>query len=459
MNMSKNHKLLLTGAAILAAAVISGGAAAPKSNDAEFAPLAMPVGITLQPLGLAQGYALSKPTATKLPRTEIAFADAKGMTLYTYDKDMPGKSTCVDECAKTWIPALAVKGAAPVARWSIITRADGAQQWAWQNKPLYTYAGDVDIGSVYGSSPKRFGRGPLIGLRGAQSRSIPKDEPLPADWHTAMMYPVVDADLPSGISIRDVEDAMALALIDDRTEKTLYAFDGNARKAEKACATNACRNLWIPFTAPRLAQGKGDFGIAVRDDGVTQWTYKGRALFTNATDLVYNDANGMGVDKAFQVAAYGRYYLPASVTMQETHKLGKVLATAQGQTLYRRNSYIYQSGGGHGMRRGDTVRPAVGRDLGTNPRCEFECEKWHAYLAPVGAQPSGDFSLLENPDGTKQWTSRGYALWTYDGDTKPGDINANDAYELKQPDSADTLLDIGTIYDGAWALFWIAAFP
>jgi len=458
--MKHKHKLIVTGAAVLAAALISGGASAPRTNDAEFAPMVMPLGITLQPLGIAQGYALSKPTATKLPRNEIVFADAKGMTLYTYDKDQPGKPACVDECTKTWIPALAIKGAKPVARWSIVTRPDGTQQWAWRNKPLYTYTGDIDIGSVYGNSPKRFARGPLIGLRGAQSRSIPKDVPLPADWHAAMMYPVEGVDLPSGIMIRDIEDAMALALIDERTEKTLYAFDGDPKKAEKTCATNACRNLWIPFTAPRLAQGKGDFGIAQRDDGVTQWTYKGRALFTNANDLVYNDANGMGVDKMFQVAAYGRYYLPENITLQETHKLGKVLASAKGQTLYRRNSYIYQSGGGHGMRRGDTVRPQVGRDLGNNPRCEIECEKWHAFLAPVGAQPSADFGLIDAPDGVnKQWTSRGYALWTYDGDTRPGDINGNDAYELKQPPDANTVLDIGTIYDGAWALFWIAAFP
>ncbi|MHB1206768.1 MAG: COG4315 family predicted lipoprotein [Rhodospirillaceae bacterium] len=182
-------------------------------------------------------------------------------------------------------------------------------------------------------------------------------------------------------------------------------------------------------------------------------------MFTNANDLQFNDANGMGVDKRWQVAAYGRYYLPENVTIHKTHKLGNVLATADGRTLYRRNSYIYQSGGGHGMRRGDTVRPAVGRDLGINPRCTIECDKWKPYIAPKGAQPSGDFSLVSWPDGRQQWTSRGYALWTYDGDTKPGDINGNDAYELKQPADAETVLDIGTPYDGAWALFWIAAFP
>lgn len=428
-------------------------------EETEFAPLAMPEGITIQPLGLAQGYSLSKGTATKLPREQIVYANADGMTLYTSELDSPGKSACVDICARTWPPALAPKNAKPVTGWSIIVRTDGARQWAHRDKPLYTYSSDVDIGSVGGNSPARFGRGPLIGLRGAVSRSIPMDTPLSQGWQAEMMYPVTNVNLPNGISIREVEDAMALVLIDDRTEKTLYAFDGDPRKAEQSCSTSACRNLWAPFPAPRLATGKGNFGIAPRNDGITQWTYKGRALFTYANDLQFNDAYGMGVDKRWQVAAYVRYFVPKNITTQITHKLGKVLATTEGMTLYRRNSYIYQSGGGHGMRRGDTLRPAVGRDLGIDPRCSEQCDEWHAYLAPKDAQPSGDWGLLARPDGSKQWASRGYALWTYDGDKAPGDINGNDAYELRLSHDPETVLDIGTPYDGAWALFWIAAYP
>ena len=450
---------LLTASALAAAVVISTAAFAAQKKDDSFAPLAMPLGVTMQPLGIAQGYALSKPTATKVPREQIVFANADGMTLYFSDMDKDGKPTCTGECAKSWTPALAPKGAKPVPGWSLVSLTGGEQQWALHGKPVYTFAEDVDVGSVGGSSPKRFGRGPLIGLRGAQSKSIPKDKPLPEGWHAAFMYPVEGQDLPSGISIRDLEDAMGLGLIDDRTEKTLYAFDGDAKKAEAACATTACRNLWIPFSAPRLATGKGDFTIAVRDDGITQWTYKGRALFTYANDLQFDDANGMTADKRFQLAAYGRYYEPDNVTIQVSHKLGKVLATAEGQTLYRRNSYIYQSGGGHGMRRGDALRPAVGRDLNIDPRCDSDCDKWHPFLAPKGAQASGDWTLYDRPDGTKQWASRGYALWTFDGDKAPGDINGNDAYELKIPHDAQTKLDIGTPYDGSWALFWIAAFP
>ena len=41
-------------------------------------------------------------------------ADAKGMTLYTYDADEPGKSNCVDQCAVNWPPATATAADKPV---------------------------------------------------------------------------------------------------------------------------------------------------------------------------------------------------------------------------------------------------------------------------------------------------------------------------------------------------------
>ncbi|TGT48046.1 hypothetical protein EN813_051345, partial [Mesorhizobium sp. M00.F.Ca.ET.170.01.1.1] len=32
------------------------------------------------------------------------YTDAKGMTLYTFDKDEKGKSNCYDKCAANWPP-------------------------------------------------------------------------------------------------------------------------------------------------------------------------------------------------------------------------------------------------------------------------------------------------------------------------------------------------------------------
>jgi len=68
--------------------------------------------------------------------------DAAGMTLYTYDMDPAGKSTCTGMCAYFWPPAEAGADATPPDRFSIITRPNGTLQWAYQGHPLYAYLSD-----------------------------------------------------------------------------------------------------------------------------------------------------------------------------------------------------------------------------------------------------------------------------------------------------------------------------
>ena len=77
-------------------------------------------------------------------------ADQAGMTLYTFDNDSAGKSVCNDQCAKAWPPLSAAADAKPQGDYSIITRDDGARQWAYKGKPLYTFVQDKAAGEVKG---------------------------------------------------------------------------------------------------------------------------------------------------------------------------------------------------------------------------------------------------------------------------------------------------------------------
>lgn len=78
------------------------------------------------------------------------YTDAKGMTLYTFDKDEPGKSNCYDQCAVNWPPFLAEAGAMAEGEWTIVDRTDGTKQWAYEGKPLYLYIEDKKAGDVTG---------------------------------------------------------------------------------------------------------------------------------------------------------------------------------------------------------------------------------------------------------------------------------------------------------------------
>lgn len=76
--------------------------------------------------------------------------DAKGMTLYTFDRDTAGKSNCNGTCAQNWPPLMAPANASASGDWSVVKRDDGAMQWAYKGKPLYTWVKDGKPGDVTG---------------------------------------------------------------------------------------------------------------------------------------------------------------------------------------------------------------------------------------------------------------------------------------------------------------------
>jgi predicted lipoprotein with Yx(FWY)xxD motif len=73
-----------------------------------------------------------------------------GMTLYTFDKDAPGKSNCNGPCAANWPPLMATGDASAMGDWTIVTRDDGARQWAHRGKPLYLWIKDQKPGDATG---------------------------------------------------------------------------------------------------------------------------------------------------------------------------------------------------------------------------------------------------------------------------------------------------------------------
>lgn len=77
-------------------------------------------------------------------------AGLDGLTLYTYTLDMAGLSVCNAGCAEDWPPLYADRGAVAADGFTLITRNNGAAQWAYNNEPLYFYIGDNAPGDVTG---------------------------------------------------------------------------------------------------------------------------------------------------------------------------------------------------------------------------------------------------------------------------------------------------------------------
>lgn len=92
------------------------------------------------------------PSGTYRSNTDVgqAMTTPDGMTVYTFDKDSTGASSCYGECAEEWRPVAAPSSAQAFGNMSIIERTDGTRQWAYSGKPLYLYHDDTAPGDAEG---------------------------------------------------------------------------------------------------------------------------------------------------------------------------------------------------------------------------------------------------------------------------------------------------------------------
>jgi predicted lipoprotein with Yx(FWY)xxD motif len=80
-----------------------------------------------------------------------------GMTVYTFDKDKVGTTTCYGDCAVKWPPYLVGAEdnvnqlkAGVTGKADTIIRADGGIQMTYNGLPLYFYVSDTASGDVKG---------------------------------------------------------------------------------------------------------------------------------------------------------------------------------------------------------------------------------------------------------------------------------------------------------------------
>jgi predicted lipoprotein with Yx(FWY)xxD motif len=99
-------------------------------------------------LGLSAAAVAQAPTKAE----GGVLTNTAGMTLYTFDKDEAGKgkSVCNGPCATNWPPLTAAGEVKAAGDYTIITRDDGAKQWAYKGKPLYLWAKDQKPGDKTG---------------------------------------------------------------------------------------------------------------------------------------------------------------------------------------------------------------------------------------------------------------------------------------------------------------------
>ena len=112
-------------------------------------------------LAVAAGAAWADHHAVKVEKKESVgsyLADSKGMTLYVFKKDTPGKSACEGGCLANWplyfVESVAAKDGLDAKNFGTITREDGKKQTTYKGLPLYYFAGDAKPGETNGQGVK-----------------------------------------------------------------------------------------------------------------------------------------------------------------------------------------------------------------------------------------------------------------------------------------------------------------
>ena len=134
-----------------------------------FVALAMLSAATLSSLAFGAGNSASSAGAPKgalvaVARTGLGtvLVDARGRTLYRFEKDRHGRSACYGACAAYW-PARTSSAKPRAARGvrasllGVIKRTDGKRQVTYAGRPLYTFVGDTRARQTSGQGLTDFG--------------------------------------------------------------------------------------------------------------------------------------------------------------------------------------------------------------------------------------------------------------------------------------------------------------
>lgn len=323
--------------------------------------VSLPAAVAAQSDSVPEGFLIRQTDAAKY------FLSQAEQSLYWHQNEAgTGDFTCIEECLESWVPVKAQANTPNHGAWAAVQRPEGTWQWAYDAKPLYTFAGDTFPGARLGDG---LGRG---------------------QWQLL----VLPKPVPPGMSIQPNSLGYVLA---NHQGRTLYT-------QERSDQTTTAH--WTPFKAPWLALDQGDWAVQSAPEGGRQWSYKGRLLFTYDKDSDPQDVQGHELDGGWSaVILESAPGLPSWMTIQAID-VGLAYANEDGLTLYA---------------------PVDIDAINAAQTCPEECMQlnWRAVMAGPDEESIGNWVIVENGDGQLQWSYKGQLLYTHTRDEKPGDMRGN----------------------------------
>ncbi|PKV89084.1 SCO0930 family lipoprotein [Streptomyces sp. TLI_146] len=217
-------------------------------------------------------------------------------------------------------------------------------------------------------------------------------------------------------------------VVTDSAGFTLYRFDKDTASPPKSNCDGDCAKLWPAVPAGSVTAAPGTdaslIGEVTRTDGSKQLTLAGWPMYRYTKDTKPGDATGEGVGGTWHASAPdGKKATPSAdsagagggaetpslpgLSVREDPKLGKIIVDSRGMTVYRFKK--------------DSAWPM-------KSACTGDCLKKWPVVAPVDKKDTEGiiqkgFVTFNRPDGIKQQSVNCWPIYTYAGDSKPGDTN------------------------------------
>ncbi len=213
------------------------------------------------------------------------------------------------------------------------------------------------------------------------------------------------AALPAGVTMTPPQPvqrggSIEPGVLNDAMGMTLYTYDAD-EKGQARCL-DACEAEWPPLKAETSAPNS-DWSVATRADHVKQWAYKGKPLYLSRKDTVPGDMKGKDANGQWHAASYlpitQSSSPPGGITLRQNARAnGDLLVDHRGMSLYVRDR--------------------------NTAACTDVCLKtWQPVMVGELAKNIGDWSVAKRDDGRRQLAYKGYPVYLFSGDTRPGEVN------------------------------------
>ncbi len=216
------------------------------------------------------------------------------------------------------------------------------------------------------------------------------------------------ADGPATVKV--VTNSAAGNILADENGRTLYLFTRDERN--KSNCSGSCAALWPPLMTtgdPKAIEGASsrNLGTITRDDGAKQVTYDGWPLYYFSRDEKAGDVKGQNFGGIWFVVAPegGPRMTNAKVNLATNPGLGSFLVDSSGRSLY-----MFEA------------------DEFNKSSCYDRCAEVWPPLLTIGTARAGEgvsnqlLSFARRRDGSSQVTYKGWPLYYFAPDEKPGDV-------------------------------------